>query len=102
MSLVDLGRHSRQFETEPVFGGNHSRTRLVFSDLVGALNSMQHWLRKLAQDRLVWFVILGGLLFEADWLVQLRDDKIIKVDLPLVQKLVAQWEGQTERRPNAR
>lgn len=63
---------------------------------------MQHWLGKLAQDRLVWFVILGGLLFAADWLVQLRDDKIIKVDLPLVQKLVAQWEGQTERRPNAR
>jgi len=63
---------------------------------------MQEGLRKLAQDRLIWFVILGVLLFAADRLMQSRDNEIIKIDLPLVEKLVAQWEGQTERRPNAR
>jgi peptidyl-prolyl cis-trans isomerase C len=63
---------------------------------------MQDRLRKLAQDRLIWFVILGLLLFGADWWLQGRDKNLIKIDLPLVEKLVAQWEGQTERRPNAR
>lgn len=63
---------------------------------------MHDGLRKLAQDRLVWFVVLGLLFFAADRLVGARDTDIIKVDLPLVEKLVAQWEGQTKRRPNAR
>ena len=63
---------------------------------------MQDWLRKLAGDRLIWFVVFGLLLFGADRLMQARENNIIKVDLPLVEKLVAQWEGQTERRPNAR
>ena len=59
-------------------------------------------LRKLAQDRLIWFVVLGLLIFGADRLLQARDNNVIKIDLPLVEKLVAQWEGQVERRPNAR
>lgn len=63
---------------------------------------MPDWLRRLAQDRLVWFVVLGLALFGADRLLQARSQNIIKIDLPLVEKLVAQWEGQTERRPNAR
>lgn len=63
---------------------------------------MQEGLRKLAQDRLIWFVILGVLLFAADRWLQAREQQVIKIDLPLVEKLVAQWEGQTERRPNAR
>jgi len=63
---------------------------------------MPDWLRKLAQDRLVWFVVLGVALFGADRLLQARGQSVIKIDLPLVEKLVAQWEGQTERRPNAR
>ena len=63
---------------------------------------MRDRLSRLAQDRLIWFVILGLLLFGADRLMQSRDNNVIKIDLPLVEKLVAQWEGQTERRPNAR
>ena len=63
---------------------------------------MQNLLRKLAQDRLIWFVVFGLLLFVADRWLQAREQQIIKIDLPLVEKLVAQWEGQTERRPNAR
>ena len=63
---------------------------------------MPDWLRRLAQDRLVWFVVLGLALFGADRLLQARSQNIIKIDLPLVEKLVAQWEGQTERLPNAR
>ena len=38
----------------------------------------------------------------ADRWLQAREQQVIKIDLPLVEKLVAQWEGQTERRPNAR
>jgi peptidyl-prolyl cis-trans isomerase C len=63
---------------------------------------MPDWLRRLAQDRLIWFVVLGVALFGADHLMQMRAQNIIKINLPLVEKLVAQWEGQTERRPNAR
>ncbi|CAI8186056.1 MAG: Uncharacterised protein [Alphaproteobacteria bacterium] len=63
---------------------------------------MRDRLSRLAQDRLIWFVILGLMLFGADRLMQSRDNNVIKIDLPLVEKLVAQWEGQTERRPNAR
>jgi peptidyl-prolyl cis-trans isomerase C len=63
---------------------------------------MPHLLRKLAQDRLIWFVVIGLALFGADRLLQARDTKVISIDLPLVEKLVAQWEGQTQRRPNAR
>ena len=63
---------------------------------------MQNRLHKLAQDRLIWFVVLGLLLFGTDQWLQTREQQVIKIDLPLVEKLVAQWEGQTERRPNAR
>ena len=63
---------------------------------------MQDSLRRLAKDRLIWFIVLGLALFGADRLMQARENTIIKIDLPLVEKLVAQWEGQTQRRPNAR
>ena len=63
---------------------------------------MQNRLHKLAQDRLIWFVVFGLLLFGTDQWLQTREQQVIKIDLPLVEKLVAQWEGQTERRPNAR
>ena len=56
---------------------------------------MPDWLRRLAQDRLIWFVVLGVALFGADCLMQMRAQNIIKINLPLVEKLVAQWEGQT-------
>lgn len=63
---------------------------------------MQDRVRRLAKDRLIWFIVLGLALFGADRLMQARENTIIKIDLPLVEKLVAQWEGQTQRRPNAR
>lgn len=63
---------------------------------------MQEYFRKLAQDRLVWFIVLGAVLFGADRLLQAQDNQTIEIDLPLVEKLVAQWEGQTKRRPNGR
>lgn len=63
---------------------------------------MQDRVRRLAKDRLIWFIVLGLALFGADRLMQARQNTIIKIDLPLVEKLVAQWEGQTQRRPNAR
>lgn len=58
-------------------------------------------LRAFSRDRLVWFVGFGLLLFLFDWAAQRDDGRTIYIDLPLVQKLVAQWEGQTKRRPNA-
>lgn len=63
---------------------------------------MQEKLRRLAQDRLIWFVVLGAVLFAADRGLEARQDNVIEISLPLVEKLVAQWEGQTKRRPNAR
>lgn len=63
---------------------------------------MPEKLRQLAQDRLIWFIILGSVLFAADALLQSRDRSVIEINLPLVEKLVAQWEGQTKRQPNAR
>ena len=63
---------------------------------------MNQKLRQLAQDRLIWFIALGVLLFAADRGLQTRQDTVIEISLPLVEKLVAQWEGQTKRRPNAR
>lgn len=63
---------------------------------------MKQRLLTLARDRLVWFVALGVLLFAVDWAAERREAKLIRIDLPLVEKLVAQWEGQTKRRPNAR
>ncbi len=63
---------------------------------------MQDRVRKLAQDRLIWFIIIGALLFGADRLLQARENTVIAIDLPLVEKLVAQWEGQAKRQPNPR
>lgn len=62
---------------------------------------MQEKLRRLAQDRLIWFVVLGAVLFAVDRGLEARQDNVIEISLPLVEKLVAQWEGQTKRRPNA-
>lgn len=55
----------------------------------------------LLRDRLVWFIAFGLVLFALDWAAQRNDRRTIRIDLPLVEKLVAQWEGQTKRRPNA-
>lgn len=52
-------------------------------------------------DRLVWFIAFGLVLFALDWAASRRDAQVIRIDLPLVEKLVAQWEGQTKRQPNA-
>lgn len=62
---------------------------------------MKQRMQELARDRLVWFIVFGLLLFALDQAVQQRDRQLILIDLPLVEKLVTQWEGQTKRRPNA-
>lgn len=63
---------------------------------------MKNSLWRVLNDRLVWFVVLGLLLFALDRFAERRDRQVIRIDLPLVEKLVAQWEGQTKRQPNAR
>lgn len=62
---------------------------------------MKTYLLKLAQDRLVWFIAVGLVLFAIDAIAERQNDKRILVDLPLVEKLVAQWQGQTKRQPTA-
>ena len=62
---------------------------------------MKEKLAALTRDRLVWFIAFGLVLFALDWAAARRDARVIHIDLPLVEKLVAQWEGQTKRRPNA-
>ena len=58
-------------------------------------------LHALITDRFVWFLAVGLLLFGLDHWRQERDDYHILVDLPLLEKLAAQWQGQTQRLPDA-
>ena len=62
---------------------------------------MKNLLQKLARDRLVWFIALGLGLFVLEGLGQRHAAQRIVIDLPLVEKLVAQWQGQTKRQPTA-
>lgn len=62
---------------------------------------MKEKLAALMRDRLIWFIAFGLVLFALDWAAARRDARTIQIDLPLVEKLVAQWEGQTKRQPNA-
>ena len=62
---------------------------------------MKNRLTALVQDRLVWFIALGVVLFAIDAAARRDDETRILVDLPLVEKLVAQWQGQTKRPPTA-
>ena len=55
----------------------------------------------LVTDRFVWFLAVGLLLFGLDRWRQDRDDYHIIIDLPLLEKLAAQWQGQTQRLPDA-
>ena len=55
----------------------------------------------LVTDRFVWFLVIGLLLFALDRWRQETDDYHIIVDLPLLEKLAAQWQGQTQRLPDA-
>ena len=58
-------------------------------------------LHVLVADRFVWFLVIGLLLFGLDRWGQDADDYHIIVDLPLLEKLAAQWQGQTQRLPDA-
>ena len=67
------------------------------------MNQAPFWrlLHALVTDRFVWFLVVGLLLFGLDHWRQDRDDYHILVDLPLLEKLAAQWQGQTQRLPDA-
>ena len=67
------------------------------------MNQAPFWrlLHALVTDRFVWFLAVGLLLFGLDHWRQDRDDYHILVDLPLLEKLAAQWQGQTQRLPDA-
>ena len=67
------------------------------------MNQAPFWrlLHTLVTDRFVWFLAVGILLFGLDRWRQDRDDYQILVDLPLLEKLAAQWQGQTQRLPDA-
>jgi len=59
------------------------------------------FMRTMLRDRLIWFVLIGGALFAAEWAWQQRQNKVILIDLPLVEKLAVQWQAQTKSPPNA-
>ena len=59
-------------------------------------------LHALVTERFVWFLAVGLLLFGLDHWRQDREDYHILVDLPLLEKLAAQWQGQTQRLPDAK
>ncbi len=58
-------------------------------------------MRALLRDRLIWFILIGGALFAAESAWQQRQNKVILIDLPLVEKLAVQWQAQTKSPPNA-
>lgn len=53
----------------------------------------------LLRDRLVWYLCAGLLLFVAEAWVGRDNDRAINITLPLVEKLVAQWQAQAKRPP---
>jgi len=61
---------------------------------------MKHWVGRFLRERLTWFVLIGALLFGVDLWRQRQADHDIQISLPLVEKLVAQWTGQTKRPPS--
>lgn len=61
---------------------------------------MGSFMSRLWRERLTWFVLIGLVLFAMDMWRQDRDDHVIKISLPLVEKLVAQWTAQTKRPPS--
>ncbi len=54
-------------------------------------------MKALLRDRLVWFVLGGLVLFAADGVHRAARERLIVIDLPLVEKLAAQWQAQTKR-----
>ena len=60
------------------------------------MESLRSFIRALLRDRLVWFVLIGVALFGAEWALQQRQNKVILIDLPLVEKLAVQWQAQTK------
>ena len=60
------------------------------------MKSLPVFITSLLGDRLVWFVLIGVALFGAEWAVQQRQNKVILIDLPLVEKLAVQWQAQTK------
>lgn len=54
---------------------------------------------RLARDPLLWFVLAGAGLFAVNFQLNRLDANTIVIDLPLVSKLSAQWQGQTGQPP---
>lgn len=52
------------------------------------------------RERFVWFVLAGMAVFLLDHFYQQTPDYEIVIDLPLVERIVAQWEASTRRTPN--
>ena len=63
------------------------------------MTSFANFFTVLLRDRLVWFVLIGATLFVVEWAVEQRQNKLIYIDLPLVEKLAVQWEAQTKTPP---
>ncbi|HCQ82328.1 MAG TPA: hypothetical protein DIT66_05840 [Rhodobiaceae bacterium] len=66
-----------------------------------ALRLLRRLFQALVRDRFVWFIVIGLALFGLDKWRTAQDDHLIIVDLPLLEKLAAQWQGQTDRMPDA-
>ena len=88
---------------QPDAASNH--TERVWSSPIWLENQLMKqalfWRSALITDRFVWFLVIGLLLFCLDRWRQDADDYHIIVDLPLLEKLAAQWQGQTQRLPDA-
>ena len=68
---------------------------MVIANLVVALGKM-NFLKSLLRDRLVWFALAGAALFAADAIRNAANNRLIVIDLPLVEKLAVQWQAQTK------
>ncbi len=55
---------------------------------------------QILSDPLLWFALAGILIFLLEGWQEKQDEQVIIINLPLVEKLVAQWEAQAKRPPS--
>ena len=62
------------------------------------MHKIWHYLKR---ERLIWFVAAGFSIFVLDAYYQKAENYRITIDLPLVQRIAAQWQASTRRTPSA-
>ena len=57
-------------------------------------------MRTIFRDRLIWFLLVGAAVFWVADQQQQIDDQVIRIDKPVVKRLISQWITQSTRTPS--